>query len=80
MNTVRIKKWGNSLALRIPKPMADDLDLTENSLIEIKSERGNIVLVPLRKEYTLDELVEQITPENRHGEIGPDNVVGNEAW
>lgn len=80
MNTVRIKKWGNSLAVRIPKHVADDLDLGEDSLVEIKHEQGQLVLVPLKKEYSFDELVEQITPDNTHGEIGPDNLVGHEAW
>jgi antitoxin component of MazEF toxin-antitoxin module len=32
------------------------------------------------KEFTLDELVAQITPENLHGEIDPGNAAGNEAW
>ncbi len=80
MKTVRIKKWGNSLALRIPKHMADEMELGEDSLVEIKRERGNLVLVPLRKEYSLDDLIAQITPDNTHSEIGPDNLLGNEAW
>lgn len=80
MNTVRIKKWGNSLALRIPKHMADDMKLTEDSTVEIRNEAGNLVVIPVKNVYSLDELVAQITRENRHDEIGPNDVIGNEIW
>jgi antitoxin MazE len=80
MTIVRIKKWGNSYALRIPKNLADDLELKLDSSVEIKHEQGKIVVTPIRKEYTLDEFVAQITSENLHGEIDPGNAIGNEAW
>ncbi len=75
----RVKKWGNSLAIRLPEEMAKELDLHDNSAIEIKSTGQEIRVKPSRKSrLTLEDLVNQITPENRYEEIdwGPD--VGKE--
>jgi antitoxin MazE len=80
MPIVRLKKWGNSYALRIPKNLIDDLELELDSRVEIKHDRGKIVLTPIRREDALDELVAQITPENLHGAMDPGNSAGDEAW
>jgi antitoxin MazE len=80
MTVVRIKKWGNSLGLRIPKNVADDLDLTLDSSVEIHQEQGKIILTPVQQVYTLAGLVSQITPENLHGEIEPGGSAGVEDW
>ncbi len=76
-----VQKWGNSIALRIPKPIADDLGLGPNSAVEIRQEHGTLTLIPIKKnEVTLEELLAQITPENLHGEINTGSPVGNEIW
>jgi antitoxin MazE len=80
MTIIRIKKWGNSFGVRIPKNVANDLDLKLDSTVEIHQEQGRIILTPIQQVYTLAELVSQITPENLHGEIEPGNSAGNEAW
>ena len=77
----RIQKWGNSLALRIPKPFAEEAHLVEDSAVDLTVRNGKLVVVPIvQPEYTLEELVKQITPENRHGETDMGTPVGNEIW
>jgi antitoxin MazE len=77
----RIQKWGNSLALRIPKPFAEESNLREDSAVEISIRSGKLVIVAIEEpELSLEELVAKITPENRHAEIETGTPVGNEAW
>ena len=79
--TARIKKWGNSLALRIPKPLAIEVGLDEGSRIDITAEGDKLVITPVREpELTLSVLLAQITPENLHKEVDTGAVVGDEAW
>ena len=76
----RIEKWGNSLALRIPRPFAEEFNLHEGSAVDVSVRNGNLVVVPIAEpQFTLEELVEQITPENRHDEVDV-GLVGNEVW
>jgi len=77
----RIQKWGNSLAVRIPRPFANESNLREDSPVDITVRNGKLVVAPIPEpEYTLAELVEQITPANRHGEVITGECVGNEVW
>jgi antitoxin MazE len=76
----RIQKWGNSLAVRIPRPFAEEVNLQENSAVDVTVRSGKLVVAPIHEELTLESLVEQITPENRHGEVDTGDAVGNEAW
>jgi antitoxin MazE len=77
----RIQKWGNSLALRIPKPFAEESNLREDSPVEISVRGGKLVVVALEEpQLSLEELVAKITPENRHAEIETGTAVGNEVW
>ena len=63
-----VSKWGNSLAVRIPKDALAKANIKEGDVVEIVSQSGRIVLVPQRDELTLDDLIERITPENVHAE------------
>lgn len=77
----RIQKWGNSLALRIPKAFASEVHLTQNSLVEIKVVAGKLVVVPVQTpSFTLEDLLAGITKKNLHREIDPGPAVGKEAW
>jgi antitoxin MazE len=76
----QIGKWGNSLAVRIPGAFAKDLGLTEGMVLDISLVDGGLLLRPRVKEYTLDELVAGITPENVHGETDWGEAVGRESW
>lgn len=76
-----IQKWGNSLALRLPKPFTSQINLSEHSPVEIILEENQIIIKPIRvPEVNLDELLAAITPENLHAEISTGKVVGKEVW
>lgn len=79
MPTAQIVKWGNSLAVRIPKLVAEEAGVSEGDPIELEADRGEIKLRRREKIPTLKQLVSQITPENRHGEILTGAEVGKEA-
>lgn len=75
-----IQRWGNSLAIRIPKAFAAQAQLDENSDVEISIEGNRIVVSPARREWTLHELVKSIKPSNTHGEITWGDRSGEEVW
>ena len=78
--TTQIGKWGNSLAVRIPGTCVKDLDLQEGTDLEITLVKGGLLLRPRHHDYTLEELLAQITPENIHGETDWGKPVGRESW
>ena len=77
--TVSIKKWGNSLALRIPKDIAKTLHIENDSVLELHIDDGAMVVKPLNHTL-LENLVSQIDAENMHTEVHTDEKVGNEEW
>ena len=82
---VAFQKWGNSLALRVPKAFADEIGASDGKAAEMTVSNGKLVIETLRSQrrkrrYNLDELIAGITPDNRHGEIDWGPPVGNEAW
>jgi antitoxin MazE len=75
-----IAKWGNSLAVRIPQDLAKEMNLTEGSKVELVLVDGNLVIKPkTHRQYSLEELIQAITPENLHGEIDSGTAMGNEV-
>lgn len=79
MNT-QVGKWGNSLAVRIPGTYAKELHLIDGMEIEVTRLDDGLLLRPRKREYTLEELLEQVKPENIHGETDWGSAVGREAW
>ncbi len=76
----QILKWGNSLAVRIPKSIAEEAELKAGDPLEIEvADRGAVQLNRVGKIPTLAKLVAQITPENRYAEIATGSDVGKEA-
>jgi antitoxin MazE len=76
----QVLKWGNSLAIRIPKPIADDARLRLGDPLEIAVAADGIVQMHRVGEIpTLAQLVAQITPENRYAEISSGPEIGREA-
>lgn len=76
-----VQKWGNSLAIRIPKEMALEIGLDFESKIELVLEKGELRIVSVKKpRYTLEELVAGIKPENQHEEWDTGPPVGKEIW
>ena len=74
-----IVKWGNSLGLRIPQSIAEQIKLSEGSQVVLDVVDGNLVIKPKRTKYSLDALLEDITQENLHGETDTGRSVGNEV-
>jgi antitoxin MazE len=73
-----VTKWGNSLGIRIPKPLAKKLKLKEGTPIEMDLKDDSIVI--RRKRYDLETLLSQITPDNLHDEVSTGKPVGHEVW
>ena len=81
---VQIQKWGNSLALRIPKSFAVESKVEQGSTVEVSLEQGKIVITPIapivEPEFTLEDLLAKITKRNLHEEVDTGNSLGKEAW
>src|SRR5712691_1832865 len=78
---VQVQKWGNSLALRIPKPFAEEAAMREGSVVNLAVARGRLVATPVtRNVITLRQLLRRVTRDNVHGEIDSGGRRGREAW
>jgi antitoxin MazE len=76
----KIQKWGNSLAVRIPKTIAEDTHLSYGNSVDLAVSEGRIIIAPSKKQrFKLNDLLRGITPENKHEEIECGNAVGREA-
>lgn len=79
----RIQKWGNSLAIRIPKAFAEDVGIVSETEVELTLVDGQLVIAPIHAdepEYRLEDLLAQVTEENLHGETDFGVAVGDEVW
>ncbi|MBM3699833.1 MAG: AbrB/MazE/SpoVT family DNA-binding domain-containing protein [Actinobacteria bacterium] len=77
----KIQKWGNSLGIRLPSVFTKELELKENSSVEIKLADKKIVIEPVEiVQYDLDELLSKVSEENIHEEIIFDGHEGKEIW
>ncbi len=76
---VALKKWGNSLAFRVPKDILKSLNIDENSTFELSIHNGKLIAEPTNN-LKLEELVSQINDANLHTEIDSGKAVGNEEW
>lgn len=77
----QIQKWGNSLALRIPKGMAEEAGVEQGTPVSVELTEGRITITPIRAtQPTLDELLAQIRPDNLHGEVDWGGPQGREEW
>ena len=77
----RVQKWGNSLALRIPKSFATEVGLQRESSVEVLLVNGKLVITPVAKpKLTLKQLLAKVTNENLHHEVDVGPATGNETW
>jgi antitoxin MazE len=77
----RVQKWGNSLALRIPKSFAAEVGLVNDSSVEMSLTNGKLVIAPIAKpKLTLKQLLAEVTEDNLHHEMDTGPAVGNEVW
>lgn len=78
---MRAQKWGNSLAVRVPKSVATQIGLKAQDDLDIEVRDGNVVLKPqLRWVYRLDDLLRRSTKKNVHNEDDSEGPVGRESW
>jgi antitoxin MazE len=78
METI-VKKWGNSLGIRIPNLIVRELSLKDGSCADIKDKNGEIIIKP-RAKNKLSEMLSKINDKNIHGEVETNGPVGNEIW
>ena len=77
----RIRKWGNSLALRIPQSLARQIALKSGSPVRLGLRGSNLTISPIKPPgVRLDDLLAQVTETNRHGEVDTGTACGDEAW
>lgn len=78
----KVKKWGNSLAVRLPREVTSYLNIKEDGEVSFEKQGGNFVLkvINKKKKLNLKDLCKQITPENRYEEIDWGEPVGKEIW
>ena len=80
METI-IKKWGNSLALRIPKALAEEAGLHYELSVELSLLDGKLVIAPIEHpKLDLEAMLDQITEDNLHSEVNIGPAVGQEVW
>ena len=77
----QIQKWGNSLAIRIPKSFAKESNIRNGTFVNLRVVRGNLIASPLEeKEFTLKQLLSKINEDNIHREFDTGHAIGNEIW
>jgi antitoxin MazE len=81
MTQARVQRWGNSLAVRIPKPFALEIGLEQNTLVTVSISEGKLLLEPIvEPKYTLEQMLAEVTEDNLHHEVETGEAVGNEVW
>ena len=79
--TSRVRKWGNSLALRIPKPLAAEAGLKENSMVELTLCQGGLIISrSAQPTVNLDDLLAKVTKKHLHAEADTGLASGAEIW
>lgn len=77
----RVQKWGDSLAVCIPKPLAIKVGLKHNSQVELSLMDGKLVIAPVvEPTLNLESLLAQVTEDNMHREVDTGPAMGIEAW
>lgn len=77
----KVQKWGNSLAVRIPRSVAEDTQLSSGKTVNLAVHDGQIIIAPARQQrFRLNDLLRGVTAQNRHAEVATGNAVGQEMW
>jgi antitoxin MazE len=78
---VRVQKWGNSLAVRIPKPLAQDAEVKEGTVVNLAVSEGKVIATPVRKKkLSLKQLLAKVNKKNLHAEVDSGPPAGREIW
>jgi antitoxin MazE len=77
----RVVRWGNSLAMRIPKTYAAEIGLVSEAEVDLSIDRGTLVVAPAPPyQVTLESLLDKITTKNLHRETDTGAPAGEESW
>jgi antitoxin MazE len=77
----KVQRWGNSLAVRIPKVFAEEVGLSDDSSVEMRLVKGGLLLEPSPSwPLTLDELLDAVDESNLHDEVDTGPAQGREVW
>ncbi len=73
----KITKWGDRLALRLPRSLAEEVGFSEGSSVDLVVEGGALKITRTRRSFSLSDL---LTNEGRASEVCGGKAKGNEAW
>ena len=76
----KVQKWGNSLAIRIPRAFAEQLMVQQDSEVDLSLDWDRLVIKPRRPKQSLSALLAQVTDENIHAEVSTGEPTGREVW
>lgn len=77
----KIQRWGNSLAVRIPKTFAEEVGLSDDSTIEMRLVKGGLVIEPAPMwSGSLEDLLKEVSDSNLHDENDWGPALGREVW
>ncbi|MGE5482611.1 MAG: AbrB/MazE/SpoVT family DNA-binding domain-containing protein [Bacteroidota bacterium] len=76
----KVQKWGNSLAIRIPRGFAEQLMVQQDSEVDLSLDGDRLIIEPRRANPSLSALLAQVTDENIHGEVATGEPAGREVW
>lgn len=76
----KVQKWGNSLAIRIPRGFAEQLKIEHGSEVDLLLDHDHLIMMPSRRRVSLSTLLSQVTKENIHGEVTTGEPTGREVW
>ncbi|HEY6200679.1 MAG TPA: AbrB/MazE/SpoVT family DNA-binding domain-containing protein [Candidatus Binatia bacterium] len=78
---VRVQKWGNSLAVRIPKPLAEDAEVKQGTILNLAVSDGRVIATPVEsRKWSLKQLLARVNKNNLHAEADFGRPVGREIW
>ena len=83
MQQVHISKWGNSLGFRIPRGIADSMDIQAGDTLELTPAEGGLLLkkaIPTGKRYALADILDSFAPSSTHPEVDFGKPQGEEIW
>ncbi len=73
-----LTKWGNSMAIRIPKAFIEEIGVSEGDSINLKLDDNKIIIS--KNKLNLEDLLSSISPEKIHKETSTGNIIGKEIW
>ena len=80
MTIRKISTWGNSLGVRLPQAILEELGLDDGAIVNVVVDNQKIVLSPIKEAYDLEELLKNATPDMQHEELDWGESLGDEAW